>query len=591
MDDSPVIEACLEKRNVQKKPVQGLKLILGYLGIFLILIGAMTLLPLLVLPFYQDNSYAWWYFFLPGSLSIFFGVLQYLFIAKKPQGRLRGAEDVTLLIMVWVIAILVSSFPYLIWGHMGGKNQITFDENGQAIISELAGGPSHMYYYFTQAISESASGFASAGLTTFPAFSMPAGTYTYNAGQFTFTISSPMMEFLPNTQIFLFHRALMSFVGGVGLVLILSSAISSRSGFQLYLLEGHNDKLMPNLLESARHMFSMYCIFIVSGIALYLCCGMSFFDALCYAMAAVSTGGFGTHAGSIFYFSTVLGETRGIFIEIITEILMYLGMVSFLIHYFFYKRKFRKALFTYEVFVFLGVVLIFYPIFVTGLAQEYHSISKGFRYGTFEFMTYISTTGFSSIPDYNFLDNAGSSAYAIFNTTLPLGKPVVYAAMCILPFLGGFGGSTSGGLKLYRVGDIVLNLRWDLEKKIHREEVITTHYVRKYGEKTPVSEGDLKDSLTYLSLYLLCHVILVIILCAFGYPLQQSIFDCTSAFAGLGETCGLYASTSLLHQWGALWALIGAMFLGRLEINVVLIFIQKNILETSHSRNIYGNRK
>ena len=58
MDDSPVIEACLEKRNVQKKPVQGLKLILGYLGIFLILIGAMTLLPLLVLPFYQDNSYA-----------------------------------------------------------------------------------------------------------------------------------------------------------------------------------------------------------------------------------------------------------------------------------------------------------------------------------------------------------------------------------------------------------------------------------------------------------------------------------------------------------------------------------------------------
>ena len=46
-------------------------------------------------------------------------------------------------------------------------------------------------------------------------------------------------------QIYLFFRSLLQFVGGVGLVLVLTSAISDKFGMRLYSAEGHSDKLVP----------------------------------------------------------------------------------------------------------------------------------------------------------------------------------------------------------------------------------------------------------------------------------------------------------------------------------------------------------
>ena len=44
-------------------------------------------------------------------------------------------------------------------------------------------------------------------------------------------------------------RSITLFVGGVGLVLIITSAFSDRYGLNLYNAEGHNDRLMPNLAK------------------------------------------------------------------------------------------------------------------------------------------------------------------------------------------------------------------------------------------------------------------------------------------------------------------------------------------------------
>lgn len=114
----------------------------------------------------------------------------------------------------------------------------------------------------------------------------------------------------------------------LGLVLTAASAFSESSGLNLYQLEGHNDKLLPNLAKSARLIFSIYLAYRVLGRVLYISFGVKPFDALCHSITALATGGFSTKANSINSLSlevSLNGQWRGIAIEIVTEVLRLLG--------------------------------------------------------------------------------------------------------------------------------------------------------------------------------------------------------------------------------------------------------------------------
>jgi|GEM_PF-2188086 len=589
-DETSTIDTISFERLPEKR-VSGPRLLFGYLGLFLLFVGGMNALPLLTLTVYHGNAYAWWYFLLPAALSAGLGAgLYFGLLYRKPQGRLSKVENMTLLLLVWLLAIFVSGIPYWLWGRFGGMNavkDVVVDADGLShVVSAFEpGGKSHAYYYFSQAMYESTSGFSSSGLTLLPTVTLPEGTYSYNLGLFRYATEA-YSEFVPNVEIFFFHRALMSFTGGIGLVLILASAMNSRSGFQLYLLEGHNDRLLPNLLQSARMIFGMYCVYILLGVLLLCLEGVTFFDALCYSMAAVSTGGFGTHATSVAFFTRALGTTRGILVELTVTLLMILGMISFIVHYFVLTRKFRKAFRHYEFYVFLTIFVLFYPMMVYGLYQKYQNVGDAFRFGLFEFFSYLSTSGFSSVDSY--LPVVDAQLYGP-NVLGSIPAPAFFA-MIILPILGGFTGSTSGGLKMNRVGDLFLGLHWSLKDAVERKEVITTHYTEKYGEKVPTDKDDLTDAFTYLVLYLSTIFLLASVLMLTGYDPQLSIFEVSSALAGLGESVGIGLSASLSGQFWVLWVQIIAMFLGRLEIRIVIYFFKDLTRSGRNFRNIYVRR-
>ena len=562
----------------ENKPISGARLLLGYLGLFLIFIGIINFLPLFVIPFYPDTFYAWWFFYVPSFLSVTIGGIFYIPIRNKPFGTLSLLNTIALTLLVWIVAIFISSLPYFIWGHAGGPNNPVFvvEEGITKVYGEyLPGDSNHIYHFLSNCIFEAVSGFSSTGLTLFPTCEYPAGTYLYNANMFRYTTGS-YSEFLPNCQIFFFHRAIMTFTGGVGLVLILTSAINKRSSFQLYLLEGHNDKLLPNLLKSARNIIYIYVFIFLVGTLLLSSAGVSLFDAMCYSMAGVSTGGFATHATSIGFFSTALGNTRGIIVEAFMIVVMILGMLPFIIHHFFFTKQYKKIFLHYEVFVAVGIVLLFLPLFIYGMFVQYNSVDQAFRKGIFEFSSFFSTSGFSIYsPGYSFPN---------INSFLFLG-------MVVVTTIGGFTGSTAGGIKLYRIGDAFVSLRETFSSSASLPEEVKVTKIYKFGEKRIVTKEELKKSSDFIFLYLLCEFVAVVVLMLNNYSVQDSIFEISSAFSSLGQTTGLSLSAATNHQYSAIWALIISMFIGRLEIQIVFNLFVRLFKYFENRKNIYNIQK
>lgn len=363
-----------------RKPASGYSLIFGYLGIFLVLIGLITLLPLVVLFFYPNESGVAINFYIPALATVVVGLLLAILLLKgREKEKLGKHQDFVLLVLVWLFAIIIGSIPFYLRGDMN----------------------------FTQSIFESTSGFTSTGLTVFD-FAADHNLYGYH--------------------VYTLYRSLLIFFGAVGLVLVLVSALSDRYGMRLYSSEGHNDKLIPNLAKSSRLILSIYSGIILLGTVAYMIAGMSFFDAINHAITAVGTGGFSTSAGGVL---TVGGNT--IAIEIISMILMIAGATNFVIHLLIIQGKFKKAFRDIEVRFLLLMLLIFIPLFV---ASTYftHSASIGeitffdsLRLGAFYMISSITTTGFNS-----------------YQPIIYLGPSLIFMSSVLMMFGGALGSTSGG---------------------------------------------------------------------------------------------------------------------------------------------------
>ena len=189
----------------------------------------------------------------------------------------------------------------------------------------------------------------------------------------------------------------MLFVGGVGLILIITCAISDRFGLRLYNAEGHNDKLLPNIAKSARIIFLFYFVFILVGTVALILCKVDPFDAFSHAIAAVSTGGFSTKNNCIAFYDNV-------WVEIILCILMILGGTSFVIHLSFFKGKFKNVFFDGEVRFLYITLLIAIPLGAllllnncVGIEIDSSSYLNCLRISGFNLISAITTTGFSNV--------------------------------------------------------------------------------------------------------------------------------------------------------------------------------------------------
>lgn len=570
--------------------VKGPRLVLGYFGYFLIVIGFLVLLPLLMLAFYPSESDMYYAFLIPGGSALLLGVILFLLIFRRPQGKLSSIEDLILVIGVWILVIAFSAVPFLFYG-----------------------------YNFTQAVFESTSGYTSAGLTI-----MNWSAEIKNLGDGTTDVYSHML---------FFHRALTELVGGIGLVLVVSSAISERSGLNLYLLEGHNDKLLPNLVKSARLIFSLYLGFIVIGTLLYVAVGVTPFDALCHSMTAVATGGFSTKANninSLVQEVSLNGEWRGILVEVITELLMVLGGTNFVIHYSLLRGK-VKVLRHFEFLVFFVILLVVWPFMIVGFSQYFGgNIAAGFRYGTFEMISGMSTAGFQSVDSYQAhtlvssiyaSSTSGIYGYTSINTSMSsLDIAMGYATGTITKFptyllfllgvmmmVGMQNGSTSGAIKQNRIGLIAMDIKYRIAKAVGKDEEFRVKTTYRFGVKTRVSQEEITEAWTFTGLYIAtvllgtCLISTITYACGLtrgdgtldSFTFTDAFFEFSSAVGTVGLGCGITSYANSLTAAGSaiLWIEMVGMLLGRLEIFVYFYLFGKIYRYCRHRKYIYNPDK
>ena len=482
-------------------------LVAYYMGIFIMMIGLIQLFPLVVIPFYPDEiSYAYC-FLIPGIASLVAGFLLRYFFKNTRILKLEKNYDSFLLVMIWLSAIIISTVPWMLKGD----------------------------YNFSQACFEMTSGYSTTGLSVVDVDHTP--------------------------HIFLLFRSITLFIGGVGFVLIITSAFSDKYGLNLYNAEGHNDRLMPNLRSSARLILSIYSAYILFGTIAYIVFGMPVFDAINTSIAAISTGGFSVIGESIYGYHSLP-------IEIVTIILMILGQTNFMLHLNFFSGRFKKFFNHCETKFFIILLAIFASFMTFNLMESGYTenIFESLRISLFQFVTCITTTGFISVGDLRLL------------------PPGFISIMVLMMLVGGNQESTGGGIKQYRVIVALKGIYYSIRESILNPRVITSHHITRFGEKYNLHNEEIRLTTSYILFYLILFLLGSTIFPLYGYSLQDAMFEFSSAISTVGLSVGItnyYASPVIL------WTAIIGMFLGRMEIIVVFkaIFrIEKDLKNREYLR-------
>jgi len=369
----------------------------------------------------------------------------------------------------------------------------------------------------TQALFESTSGWTTAGLSILD-----------------LTRASPLL---------LFYRSLIQVAGAAGLVIILLSALAGPTGPGLTVAEGRSEQLLPNVRRSAQLVLRLYAGYLLAGVLGLRLAGMSWFDAVNHAFAAVSTGGFSTRAEAIAYWDSPA-------VEAVLVVLMLLGSLNFLTAYTLLCGKVRAALRNNEVQQTAAVVVIGSALLFFGVtAGLYPRGGAGIRSAVFNTVSALSTTGFAL------------EGYGRWNS---LG----WWVLIVLMLMGGGTGSTAGGIKQYRVHVLIKGVAWEFRRLLLPRGTVTAPGLWRGEERTVADDSHLRQVGLFVFLYLAIFFLGSGLIAAQGYSLDVSLFELASALSTVGLSAGI---TTPVTPAGVLWVEMVAMFLGRLEFLPVVV--------------------
>ena len=344
------------------------------------------------------------------------------------------------------------------------------------------------------------------------------------------------VESLPMSILFL--RSLEQWVGGLGVVIIFISVLikPGTSAFKLYKSEAREDRIKPNIRNTLNKTIQIYGIYTIIGIFLYVLAGLPLFDAVNLTFTTISTGGMSIKNANVGFYNNDM-------IYIITMFLMILGATSFTVHYKMYKAK-SFALIKDVQFRFMIISIAISGIIVALIT---HMAPMNV---VFHIVSAITTTG----------------ANIATPSELASWAPSVLIVIMALMVMGGSSGSTVGAVKLIRVITVLKSINITVLNVVSPGRVVNT----KISEKT-IGEGEMKESSSYIAVYLFFLLIGWIIMSFYTDNPMNALFDVTSTIGNVGLSTGVInASLDTLPKA----MLIFLMWLGRLEIIPILLTIK-----------------
>jgi len=320
--------------------------------------------------------------------------------------------------------------------------------------------------------------------------------------------------------------------------------IMNVGGMQLFKISNSDssEKILPKSKEIALRL-----IYIYSGLTLfcaisYKILGMNIFDSLTHSMTTIATGGFSNYNESIGFFNNVN-------IEISAMIFIILGSLPFIAYIKFLNGD-KKIFFSdMQVRTFIKIIII--SIVLLSLYLMVNGSSKiNLRSIFFNTISILTGTGYV---------NAKFDDWGGFPVVLFLG----------LMFIGGCAGSTTCGVKIFRVQILYSFISNQLKKIIYPKGI----FVLKY-DRNPVDNKFIASVISFIFMYLVIFFIITALLSLTGLDFITSISGAATSISnvgpGLGSVIGPNGNFSSLPDISK-WILSLGMILGRLELFAILV--------------------
>ncbi len=347
----------------------------------------------------------------------------------------------------------------------------------------------------------------------------------------------------------LLWRAILQWLGGIGIIVMAIAVlpILQVGGMQMFRVEAFEaDKVLPRAAQIAGGISIIY-VFMTAGAAFLLwALGMDGFDALTHAMTSIATGGFSTHDASVGYF-----ESAGI--DWAMTLFMILGSLPFVL----YLRAVRGDVLSLardsQVQLFFAIVVA--AVLATAFwlwHQHTMDLHDAFRYAAFNVVSLMTGSGFST---------ADFGQWGGF----------VLALLFSLMFVGGCAGSTTCGLKIFRLQVLYATARAQMRRLTQPHGVFFPYY-----NKRPIPESVSASVMGFFFLYVTSFSLLAIGLGLTGADFVTAVSGSATAIAnvgpGFGDVIGPAGTFAPLPDSSKLLLCLG-MLLGRLELFTVLILL------------------
>ena len=344
----------------------------------------------------------------------------------------------------------------------------------------------------------------------------------------------------------LLWRAILQWLGGIGIIImaITLMPIMNVGGMQLFKISSNDssEKILPKSKEIALRLIYIYSsLTLLCGLT-YKVFGMNFFDSLTHSMTTIATGGFSNYNESIGFFNSIS-------IEISAMIFIILGSLPFIAYIKFISGD-KKIIFNdvqiktfFKIIIFSIIILSLY-LMISGSAE------LNLRSVLFNIISILTGTGYV---------NAEFDTWGSFTLILFLG----------LMFIGGCAGSTTCGVKIFRIQILYLFVINQLKKIIYPNGI----FVLKY-DQSPIDNKFISSIISFIYMYLVIFFILTALLSLTGLDFITSISGAATSISnvgpGLGSIIGPNGNFSTLPDNSKLILTLG-MILGRLELFAILV--------------------
>jgi trk system potassium uptake protein TrkH len=342
---------------------------------------------------------------------------------------------------------------------------------------------------------------------------------------------------------FLFARAWMQWLGGLGIV-VLTLAVVIQPGSmakRLGEMEDYEDDLSGGTRVFARRVLIVYTLITAVGVIGLRLLGCNWFEALLYSFSAVSTGGFAPHDGSLAGLQSAPAPFLVIFLALA-------GSIPLGLYHRAVRSGYRVVLKEQQLQGLLVAGLVT-TIALAGLfyVQGRYRWPEALYHGLLNAWSAQSTAGFST------LDISGID-------------PSLKVTIIFSMFLGGSIGSTAGGIKILRLL-IILRLFFLLIVKAGAPSQAVSQ-ARLGGRRLEPEEIQNALCIVVIFIAFICLSWLPFVI--LGHDPLDSLFEVVSAIGTVGLSAGI--TDAALHPF--LKGVLGVdMLLGRLEIIAWLVLL------------------